>query len=142
LRCARSPLESAGRSPGPKTFREGTKRHTRRCRTASESPALGFRLLSLIDEVELSDFLTETLAGLLHLEPEERADLLHTLEVLLEVQLNVAEASRRTHYHYNTMRYRISKLERLVGPFTTDGGLCLRLSVALQILQMQQAPNG
>jgi len=101
-----------------------------------------FRLLSLIDEVELSDFLTETLAGLLHLESEERADLLHTLEVLLEVQLNVAEASRRTHYHYNTMRYRISKLERLVGPFTTDGGLCLRLSVALQILQMQQAPNG
>lgn len=100
-----------------------------------------FRLLSSIDDDELTAFLEETLAGVLQIEPEERADLLNTLEVLLDVQLNVAEAARRTDYHYNTVRYRISKLEQLVGPFTANGSLCLRLSVALQILQMQQAPT-
>jgi PucR family transcriptional regulator, purine catabolism regulatory protein len=98
-----------------------------------------FRLLSLIDDAdELRTFAADTLGGVLQLEPSERSDLLRTLEVLLETHLNVAEAARIQHFHYNTMRYRIQKLERLIGPFTHDSRLCLQLSVALQILSMPE----
>jgi purine catabolism regulator len=96
-----------------------------------------FRLLSLIDDVgELREFVRDTLGDLIGLEARERTDLLRTLQVLLDTHLNVAKSARALHMHYNTMRYRITKLERLVGPFMSDPKLGLRLSVALQALEM------
>jgi PucR family transcriptional regulator, purine catabolism regulatory protein len=98
-----------------------------------------FRLLSLIEDTdELRTFATDTLGGVLALKPDERSELLRTLEVLLDTRLNVAKAADVQHLHYNTMRYRIQKLERLVGPFTSDLRLCLQLAVALQILSMPE----
>jgi purine catabolism regulator len=98
-----------------------------------------FRLLSLIDDAEeLRSFALETLGPLLVLDPDDRDDLLRTLEALVECNLNVAKAARRLYFHYNTLRYRITKLERLLGPFTTDPDLCLQIGLALQIIRIRE----
>jgi purine catabolism regulator len=97
-----------------------------------------FRLLSLIEDTnELESFVQEVLRELAHESDPEAADMRLTLRVLLDTNFNVAETSRRLHFHYNTLRYRITKLERLVGPFTTDPDLQLDLSLALRVLQMR-----
>jgi PucR family transcriptional regulator, purine catabolism regulatory protein len=108
------------------------------CRSTTWFDDLGLhRLLALVpDPAELRDFAQDVLADLAK-DTGEAADLRTTLQVLLDTNLNVAEAARQQFFHYNTMRYRVSKLERMVGPFTTDPHLRLNVAVALQVLQMR-----
>lgn len=96
------------------------------------------RLIGLIpDGHELTVF-AEDILGVLAEEGPHAAELRHTLQVLLDHNLNVAEASRELTMHYNTMRYRITKLEKILGPFTTNANLRLNVAVALQVRKIQQ----
>jgi purine catabolism regulator len=102
-----------------------------------------YRLLSLVpDGGELAGFVRETLGELVTRDDPEMRDLRQTLEVLLETNLNVAETARRLHFHYNTLRYRITKLERMLGPFTDDAHVRLNLLLALQAVRMRDGSGG
>ncbi len=99
------------------------------------------RLLDLVEDTDQLQYFAQEALGPLAgtdpaLDPTELADLRHTLTVLLECNLNVAQAARELHFHYNTLRYRIAKLERLVGPFTRDPHRRLTLELALQVLPL------
>ena len=96
------------------------------------------RLIGLVqDHNELAAFARDVLRELAD-DTAEAGELRKTLQVLLDTNLNVAEASRIQFFHYNTMRYRISKLERILGPFTTDPNLRLNIAVALQVREIQR----
>jgi purine catabolism regulator len=97
-----------------------------------------YRLLSSIGEEELRSFLDDTLGPVLALQSSSRADLLETLSALLDNSFNVAQTARSLHYHYNTLRYRVSKLEALLGHFVDDAEASLRIGVGLQILRMYE----
>src|SRR6266545_4575626 len=119
-----------------KAIRIGRRLHGDGARASFDSLGV-HRLIALIpDAAELRGFVDEVLGELAGDAPDQ-ADLRHTLAVLLETNCNVAEAARRLHFHYNTLRYRITKLERLVGPFTTVASLRLDLALALRVLEIQ-----
>jgi purine catabolism regulator len=96
-----------------------------------------FKLLAQLDEVELDAFVSDTLGPVLELPETERRDLLKTLDVLLANHLHIARTAREVHFHYNTLRYRMTKLERLLGRFGSDAATARRIGVALEILRMQ-----
>ena len=66
-------------------------------------------------------------------EDPEAEGLRVTLQALLDTNFNVAEAARAQFFHYNTMRYRLAKIERLVGPVSSDARVRLDVAVALRV---------
>jgi PucR family transcriptional regulator, purine catabolism regulatory protein len=97
-----------------------------------------YRLLSNVSQAELRAFVQDTLGPVLELPEPARSDLLKSLAVLSSTRFNVAESARILHYHYNTMRYRVTKLERMLGAFAGDAAAALRIGVALQVLRMYE----
>jgi len=97
-----------------------------------------FRLLAQVGDEELDAFADEILGPLLRLNESERTEMFATLEALVEHNMNMAETARYLHYHYNTLRYRLAKLERLLGPFSTSTAVTTQVCVALQIKEMRQ----
>lgn len=94
------------------------------------------RLIAMVpDDRELRTFAHDVL-GQLALDTEEAESLRETLQVLLDTNFNVAEAARTQFFHYNTMRYRVGKLERLLGPISSDPNLRLDVGVALKVLEV------
>ena len=94
------------------------------------------RLIALVpDTAELRAFAHDVLGDLAGT-GQDAADLRETLQVLLDTNFNVAEAARTQFFHYNTMRYRVSKLERLLGPVASDPHLRLDVAVALRVLEI------
>lgn len=98
-----------------------------------------FRLLAQVGDEELHTFADETLGPLMRLSEPERTEMFHTLETLIEHNMNMAESARHLHYHYNTLRYRLAKLERLLGPFSTSTPVAIQVFIALQITEMQKS---
>ncbi|MEO6413925.1 MAG: helix-turn-helix domain-containing protein [Pedococcus sp.] len=97
-----------------------------------------FRLLALIpDSADLRRFVDESLGCLAADDSPENVDLRRTLSILIDTNMNVAETARQLFFHYNTLRYRIVKLEKMLGPFTTDPQLRLKLALALKVHQMR-----
>ncbi|MFA9430347.1 PucR family transcriptional regulator [Egicoccus sp. AB-alg2] len=97
-----------------------------------------YRLLALVeDREELHAFAREVLGELAD-DTDTTSDLRRTLQALLDTGGNVAEAARRLHFHYNTLRYRIEKLESILGPFMTDARRRLDVQLALLILRLRQ----
>jgi PucR family transcriptional regulator, purine catabolism regulatory protein len=97
-----------------------------------------YRLVSHVSQAELRAFVHDTLGPVLDLPEPTRSDLLKSLAVLSSTRFNVAESARVLHYHYNTMRYRVTKLERMLGDFADDAAATLRIGVALEILRMYE----
>jgi PucR family transcriptional regulator, purine catabolism regulatory protein len=97
-----------------------------------------FKLLAQVGDEELRTFADETLGPLMRLSDPERSEMFQTLESLIEHNMNMAESARHLHFHYNTLRYRLAKLERLLGPFSTSTPVAIQVGVALQIVEMQR----
>ncbi len=95
-----------------------------------------FRLLTILaDEfpAEARSFVDETLGKLVEYDRANRSDLVETLRVCLESNLNVSEAAGRLHVHRNTLLYRLRRVEEISGWNLEDPDSRLALHLAMKL---------
>jgi purine catabolism regulator len=52
----------------------------------------------------------------------------------------MAEAARRTHVHYNTLKNRLDRIETVLGPIMTDAVRSLECEVAIYVARHYDGP--
>jgi purine catabolism regulator len=96
-----------------------------------------YQILSMLEPTtpELQEFL----AGARHLveyDSEHRTELVQTLEMYFACKGNVRKASEKMYAHYNTILYRLQRIEQITGLSLADADGRLYLQVALKAVNL------
>ena len=88
---------------------------------------------SVEDKMVLRDYVNEKLGFILESDKKNEMELVATLECLIKNNFNMKKSSEDLFIHYNSLRYRITKLKEL-GIDVSNGENIAEFSVAIQIL--------
>lgn len=97
------------------------------------------RLLAATTPEELAAFVRHAIGPLHDHDAATGGELVETLAVWLETR-NMAEAARRLHVHYNTLKNRLQRIEAVLGPVLSDAGRALECAVAAHVARHYDIP--
>ena len=95
-------------------------------------------LLSLLPEDQaVEQYRDQFLSPIKAYDAKHKGSLLETLRIYLQVGCNTQKAAQLLHSHYNTVVYRISNVERLLGMSLGDVETRLQLRIAYKLDQLR-----
>jgi purine catabolism regulator len=85
---------------------------------------------------ELEDFYNANLKPLVEYDEKKSTELVKTLQCYFECNGNLTKMSEALYTHYNTVLYRINRIQEITGANLKDSNDRLNLEIALKIKQM------
>jgi purine catabolism regulator len=98
-----------------------------------------YRLLSEVPADGLERHVEETLGSLIEFDRRHNAALVETLECYLRNDRNRAATARALFVHYNTLRYRLGQIDRLLGGRGDERGVWLTIELAMHARRLLMA---
>lgn len=99
--------------------------------------SLGFyKILSEKNRNELEKFIEDLLQPVFEYDRNKKGELIKTLETYYENNRNLKLTSSKMYTHYNTVLYRIKKIEELAGISLDNPDDALNLEIAVNILKL------
>lgn len=96
-----------------------------------------YRILCEFDkEAELQDYYDDTIARLVAYDQEHKTELVKTLVAYFDNDCSLQKAADELFVHYNTMRYRIERINEVAGLDVFNSNDRLNLQVGLKIGQL------
>lgn len=98
---------------------------------------LGFyKILSEKSIKDLEKFVDDLLLPVFHYDNTKNGELIKTLETYYEANRNLKLTSQQMFTHYNTILYRIKKIEELTGTRLNNPEHSLNMEIAVNILKL------
>lgn len=119
----------------PRSYRQALRAIEVAERPATAAPVVSWSRLGLhrvVDALVSADMASELVAAALG-PVQDEPQLRETLETFLRYNCNVAETARAMHFHYNTVRQRVARLELTLGPFVNDAERRTELLIACEV---------
>jgi sugar diacid utilization regulator len=102
-----------------------------------------YRLLAQIQKQDvLFQFAERTLGPLLEHDRNTQTRYIETLESHLDCDCRLKQSSARLHIHANTLRYRLGRIQELLGCDVNDAAARLNLAVAMKALRLAEMLDG
>jgi purine catabolism regulator len=96
-----------------------------------------YRILCEFDkETELVRYYEDTIAKLEEYDREHKAELVKTLTAYFNNDFSLQKAADELYVHYNTMRYRLERINEITGLDVLNSHDRLNLQVGLKIAQL------
>jgi DNA-binding PucR family transcriptional regulator len=89
-------------------------------------------LLQADEPSTLLEFIIRYVEPLERYDAEHSSNLLHSLETFYDAGFNLQEAARRLAVHVSTLRYRLTRIEELLGVDPKTGDSRLNIEVAMK----------
>lgn len=90
---------------------------------------------------ELMDFYSKTLESLVKYDNKKDTELVKTLKVYYEANGNLKKMSEKLFTHYNTVLYRVNRIQEITGSNLEDEKQRYSLQTAIKIMEMYGINN-
>lgn len=101
-----------------------------------------YKLLYKIDKEEKDRFLKNSLIPLLKYDKAHNTELLKTLKAFFEENGNLTNVAKKIYIHYNTVHYRLKRIEKITGLSLDNPDDKLNLEIALKMLNFTDILGG
>lgn len=96
-----------------------------------------YRLLARFsDRGELNAFYQDTVGRLVAYDEDNGSDLVRTLEVFLSCNGNAQQTAEKLYVHYNTLRYRVRRIEEILGVDLGSAEVRFNLQLGLKVKRL------
>lgn len=97
-----------------------------------------YRILLTSDTREIDKFFEDILGRLVSYDERNEAGLVETLEALFANEMNFQKTAEYLFIHYNTLRYRVNRIQQITGLDLKSPEDCLSLQLALKIFHIKK----
>jgi purine catabolism regulator len=101
-----------------------------------------YKLLYKIDKDEKNSFLENSIIPLLKYDKAHNTELLKTLKAFFEENGNLTNVAKKIYIHYNTVHYRLKRIEKITGLSLENPDDKLNLEIALKMLNFTDILGG
>ncbi|MFO7815080.1 MAG: PucR family transcriptional regulator ligand-binding domain-containing protein [Halanaerobiales bacterium] len=101
-----------------------------------------YKLLYQIDKDEKNSFLENSIIPLLNYDKAHNTELLKTLRAFFEENGNLTNVAKKIYIHYNTVHYRLQRIEKITGLSLDNPDDKLNLEIALKMLNFTDILGG
>lgn len=101
-----------------------------------------YKLLYKINTEEKNSFLENSIIPLLNYDKAHNTELLKTLRAFFEENGNLTNVAKKIYIHYNTVHYRLQRIEKITGLSLDNPDDKLNLEIALKMLNFSDILGG
>ena len=101
-----------------------------------------YKLLYKIDKDQKNSFLENSIIPLLKYDKAHNTELLKTLKAFFEENGNLTNVAKKIYIHYNTVHYRLKRIEKITGLSLESPDDKLNLEIALKMLNFTDILGG